>query len=61
MITSGAVPAPLLHHHRRVTTRHAQDHDFADPLGPVPAAIDLLTRCSDASVREPGNPSQRVL
>ena len=32
MITSGAVPAPLLHHHRRVTHRHAQDHDFADPL-----------------------------
>ena len=32
MITSGAAPAPLLHHHRRVSRQHAQDHDSADPL-----------------------------
>lgn len=32
MITSGVVPARLLHHHRRVTGQHAQDHDFADPV-----------------------------
>ena len=44
MITSGAVPAPLLHHHRRVTRRHAATHDFAEALatrtGLTPASDD---------------------
>jgi hypothetical protein len=34
MITSGAVFVRLAHPHRRVTLRHAQASDFADPLGP---------------------------
>jgi len=34
MITSGAVSALLLHHHRRVTPRHAATHDFAGALAP---------------------------
>lgn len=38
MITSGAVSVPLLHPHRRVTRRHAQDHDFAGAL----AAVQIL-------------------
>ena len=33
MITSARRAAPLLHPHRRVTPRHAQDHDFAEALG----------------------------
>ena len=33
MITSGAVFVRPLHPHRRVTPRHAQASDFADPLG----------------------------
>jgi len=32
MIASGAVSVRLLHPHRRVTPRHAQDHDFAGAL-----------------------------
>ena len=32
MITSARRAAPLLHPHRRVTPRHAQDHDFAEAL-----------------------------
>ena len=40
MITSGAVPAPLLHHHRRVTRRHAATHDFAGALTAAEVASD---------------------
>ncbi len=32
MITNGTVSVRLLHHHRRVRSRHAQDHDFAGAL-----------------------------
>ena len=38
MITSVAVPAPLLHHHRRVTRRHAATHDFAEALTKGPGS-----------------------
>jgi hypothetical protein len=44
MITSGAVFVPLLHHHRRVTARHAARHDFAGALADPPATIkDFMT------------------
>jgi hypothetical protein len=49
MITSGAVPAPL-HHHRRVTRRHTQDHDFADPLQLAPSTTLLATGRPDQQV-----------
>jgi hypothetical protein len=37
MITGGAVSAPLLHHHPRVTRRHAATSDFAGALALVRA------------------------
>jgi len=43
MITSGAVSAPLLPHHRRVSHRHAATPDFAEAPGSwmsgIPKAI----------------------
>ena len=42
MITSARRAAPLLHPHRRVTPRHAQDHDFAEALR-FPEVVEIKT------------------
>ena len=44
MITSGAVSAPLLPHHRRVIPQITATHDFAGALGVYPSKRVLLVK-----------------
>lgn len=55
MITSGAVSAPLLPHHRRVSHRHAATPDFAEAPGSwmsgIPKAIASQIVSSDPPIQ----------